>query len=470
MVFSSILFLFFFMPLFMLAYFLVPFKFKNFVLLIFSLFFYAWGEPIYITLMIFSSVVDYCNGRLIQKFDKRIVLKRLFMILSIIINLSLLGFFKYADFAVELVNDILGLSITQPNIALPIGISFFTFQTMSYSIDVYRGNIKPEHNFLTFMTYVCMFPQLIAGPIVRYSTVHTELHKREHSYSNFSTGMFIFLEGLFKKVLIANTMGLLWDTINTSGEISVAAAWLGSIAYTFQIYFDFSGYSDMAKGIGRMLGFTYPDNFNYPFIAKSITDFWRRWHMTLSTWFRDYLYIPLGGNRVSKAKHIRNLMIVWALTGLWHGASLNFVLWGLLFGVILMLEKYVWGKALDKLPALFRHIYAMFIVIFSFTIFVFDDLSALGNYLKIEFFMTSNPLINPQFFDLLVNFGFMLVIAALLSTPISKCIKKYLAGIKSKPGKVLVGIGSFVFYVGLFLVCTAYLVNDTYNPFLYFRF
>lgn len=454
----------------MLAYYLVPFKFKNFILLVFSLFFYAWGEPIYITLMIFSSVVDYCNGRLIQKFHDRIALKRFFMILSVIINLSLLGFFKYADFAVGLVNDIFGLSLTQPEIALPIGISFFTFQTMSYSIDVYRGNIKPEHNFLTFMAYVCMFPQLIAGPIVRYSTVHAELHKREHSYSNFTTGMFIFLEGLFKKVLIANTMGLLWDTIIASGEISVAAAWLGSIAYTFQIYFDFSGYSDMAKGIGRMLGFTYPDNFNYPFIAKSITDFWRRWHMTLSTWFRDYLYIPLGGNRVSKAKHIRNILIVWALTGLWHGASLNFVFWGLYFGIILILEKFIWGKALDKAPALFKHVYTMFTVIISFTIFVFDDLTALGNHLKIEFFMASNPLINEQFYDLLVNFGFMLVVAALLSTPISKPIKKFLASVKNKPGKVLVGVGSFVFYVGLFLVCTAYLVNDTYNPFLYFRF
>ena len=454
----------------MLAYFLVPFKFKNFILLVFSLFFYAWGEPIYITLMVFSSVVDYCNGRLIQKFHDKVAIKRCFMILSIIINLSLLGFFKYADFAVGLVNDIFGLSLTQPGIALPIGISFFTFQTMSYSIDVYRGDIEPEHNFATFMAYVCMFPQLIAGPIVRYSTVHAELHKREHSYSNFTTGMFIFLEGLFKKVLIANTMGLLWDTIIASGEISVAAAWLGSIAYTFQIYFDFSGYSDMAKGIGRMLGFTYPDNFNYPFIAKSITDFWRRWHMTLSTWFRDYLYIPLGGNRVSKPKHIRNILIVWALTGLWHGASLNFVFWGLYFGILLILEKFIWGKTLDKLPALFRHIYTMFIVIISFTIFVFDDLTALGNHLKIEFFMTSNPLINAQFMDLLVNFGFMLVVAAILSTPISKPIKKFLAGVKNTPGKILVGLGSFVFYVGLFLVCTAYLVNDTYNPFLYFRF
>lgn len=470
MVFSSILFLFFFLPIFFLAYYIVPFKVKNYVLLIFSLFFYAWGEPIYITLMVFSSVVDYFNGRFITKFHDRIVLKRFFMVLSIIINLSLLGFFKYADFAVSLVNDIFGLSLTQPNIALPIGISFFTFQTMSYSIDVYRGNIKPEHNFFTFMTYVCMFPQLIAGPIVRYSTVHAELHKREHSYSNFTTGMFIFLEGLFKKVLIANTMGLLWDTINASGEISVAAAWLGSLAYTFQIYFDFSGYSDMAKGIGRMLGFTYPDNFNYPFIAKSITDFWRRWHMTLSTWFRDYLYIPLGGNRVSKAKHIRNLLIVWALTGLWHGASLNFVLWGLLFGIVLILEKYVWGKWLDKSFTVFKHIYTMLIVIFSFTIFVFDDLGALGDYLKIEFFMTSNPLINAECIDLLVNYGFMLVVAAILSTPISKPIKKYLSGVKSMPAKIAVGAGSFVFYVGLFIICTAYLVNDTYNPFLYFRF
>lgn len=454
----------------MLLYFAVPFRFKNFILLVFSLFFYAWGEPIYILLMVFSSIVDYCNGLLIEKFRGRKYLKHVFLIVSVVINLSMLGFFKYADFAVKSVNTIFHMNFNLPGIALPIGISFFTFQTMSYSIDVYRNEVKPEHNFLTFMTYVCMFPQLIAGPIVRYSTVSEELHKRDINIKNFCSGMMIFLEGLFKKVLIANSMGLLWDTVNASNDMAVMSAWVAAIAYTFQIYFDFSGYSDMAKGIGRMIGFTYPDNFNYPLIADSITDFWRRWHITLSIWFRDYLYIPLGGNRVSRIKHIRNLLIVWALTGLWHGAALNFILWGLFYGVILIIEKFLLGKHIEKWPKLLRHIYSLFIIVFGFTIFVFDDMSAFASFIKIQFFAAGHSLVNAEFFNILINFGFMFVIAAIFATPISKPVKKWLAGLKSSSAKMTAAVFSTAVYTALFLISVAYLVNDSYNPFLYFRF
>lgn len=454
----------------MLLYFAVPFRFKNFVLLVFSLFFYAWGEPIYILLMVFSSIVDYCNGLLIEKFRYRKGLKHVFLIVSIIVNLSMLGFFKYADFAVKSVNTIFHMNFNLPGIALPIGISFFTFQTMSYSIDVYRNEVKPEHNFLTFMTYVCMFPQLIAGPIVRYSTVSEELHKRDINIKNFCKGMMIFLEGLFKKVLIANSMGLLWDTVNASNDMAVMSAWVAAIAYTFQIYFDFSGYSDMAKGIGRMIGFTYPDNFNYPLIADSITDFWRRWHMTLSIWFRDYLYIPLGGNRVSRVKHIRNLLIVWALTGLWHGAALNFILWGLFYGVILIIEKFLIGKYIEKMPKILRHIYSLFIIVFGFTIFVFDDISRFASFIKIQFFASGHSLVNAEFFNILINFGFMFIMAAVFATPVSKKVKKLLAGLRSSSAKMTAAILSTAVYTVLFLICVAYLVNDSYNPFLYFRF
>ena len=471
MVFSSLLFLFLFFPVFLICYFIAPAKFRNMVLCIFSLIFYAWGEPIYIVLMIFSSVVDYFNGRLIEKYESQKI-RRLVLIESIIVNLGLLGFFKYTDFLITSVNNIFGLSIDTLGIALPIGISFFTFQTMSYTIDCYRGEVKPENNFFTFMTYVCMFPQLIAGPIVRYETVSKELHGRTITYDKFCQGLFRFMQGLFKKVLIANNMGLLWSTV-TGGDysdISVATAWLASLAYTFQIYFDFSGYSDMAIGIGKMLGFTYPENFNYPLISKSVTDFWRRWHMTLSTWFRDYVYIPLGGNRVKVPRHLLNLMIVWGLTGLWHGASVNFIMWGLYYGILLIFEKYIWGRYLEKAPAFFKHVYALFIIVFGFTIFVFDDISKFWPYASILFFGSGNQLINSGFFDVLINHGIILIFAAVLSTPVYQSLKLKLAGLNSKKSKITTAICGFVFYTGLFAITVSYLVNDSYNPFLYFRF
>jgi len=457
MIFSSLLFLFIFMPIFLGIYYLVPFKFKNFILLVFSLLFYSWGEPIYITLLIFSSIVDYFNGILITKYEGNRKRQRIFLILSIIVNLSLLGVFKYSNFIVDNLN-LFGFNIDIPNIALPLGISFFTFQTMSYSMDVYMGTVKAEKNFLNFMTYVSMFPQLVAGPIVRYEEVGKELHKRTINFDGFCKGLFKFLTGLFKKVLIANNVGLLFSMISSNPNISLASAWLGIIAYSLQIYFDFSGYSDMAVGLGRMLGFSYPENFNYPYIAKSITDFWRRWHMTLSTWFKDYVYFPLGGSRCSKAKNIRNLLIVWMLTGIWHGANWNFVIWGLYFGVILILEKTLLKKFLSKLPAFFQHMYAIFLIIIGWLIFAFDNMTNLINYSR-KMFVNSN-IIGNDFFFYFRNYFVFIIFGILFSIPIVKKIKL------NKFWSVFLVIT----YLLLFIICIAMLVSDSYNPFLYFRF
>jgi len=457
MVFSSIPFLFFFLPIFLIIYYIIPFKFKNFILLLFSLIFYAWGEPVYIVLMVFSSIVDYTNGRLIEKYPNK---KKIFMILSVIINLSLLGFFKYSGFLIDNINNLLNLNIKPLNLSLPIGISFFTFQTMSYSIDVYKGTVKAEKNFLNFMTYVSMFPQLIAGPIVRYEDVANELSKRNIDWISFKDGLFRFLQGLFKKVLIANSVGLLFTTITNMdySDISVLTSWLAIIAFSFQIYFDFSGYSDMAIGIGKMLGFNYPENFNYPFIAKNITDFWRRWHMSLSVWFKDYVYIPLGGNR----KHqLRNILIVWGLTGLWHGASWNFIFWGIYFGILLILEKYVLKKYLDKLPNILKHIITIFLVIISFYIFAFDNTNLLLSFGKILFGMSGNKFIDYNFIFYFSNYLIILIIAGILSTPIYQIIKE-----RMEKRWIIMSI----IYIILFIITVAFLVSDTYNPFLYFRF
>lgn len=471
------------MPVFLACYFLVPKKLKNFILCIFSLAFYAWGEPVYILLMIFSSVLDYTNGRIIEKTNSSKI-KKLILVESIVVNLGLLGFFKYTDFTINTINKISGSNFSLLEIALPIGISFFTFQTMSYTIDVYRGTVNAEHNFLNFMTYVCMFPQLIAGPIVRYETVSKELHVRTITYDKFCQGFFRFMQGLFKKVLIANNMGLLFSTVTGQdysniimnySDISVAAAWLAAIAYTLQIYFDFSGYSDMAIGIGKMLGFTYPENFNYPLISKSVTEFWRRWHISLSSFFRDYVYIPLGGNRVKVPRHILNLMIVWALTGLWHGASFNFIIWGIYYGILLILEKYIWGKYLEKLPCIIRHIYAVFIIVFGFTIFVFDDIGIFASFIKIMFFASGNALTNTGFWNTLINHGVILIFAVILSTPIYKFLCNKINALRSaakstKAVDITHAVIAAFFYIALFAVTVAYLVNDSYNPFLYFRF
>ena len=463
MIFSSIPFLFFFFPLFILLYFTLPFKYKNYILLLFSLIFYAWGEPIYILLMIFSSIVDFINGKNIEKYKDDNKKKKIYLIISIIINISLLGFFKYADFFIKVINNILNLDIPLLKLGLPIGISFFTFQTMSYSIDVYRGDVKAEKDFLTFMTYVCMFPQLIAGPIVRYETVSSELHKRDINFKKFADGFTRFLRGLFKKVLIANNIGLLFTLITSSevNDISIMTGVLAIVSYAFQIYFDFSGYSDMAIGMGNMCGFTFLENFNYPYISKSITEFWRRWHISLSSWFKDYVYIPLGGSRVNILKNIRNILIVWILTGFWHGASWNFIFWGLYYGILLLLEKFVLKKYIDKLPDFVKHIYTIILVFIGWMIFAFDDSKYLFGFIKA---LTSNKFVDSAFLYYFKNYFLILVIATLFSLPVYPKVKEKMNN------TIFTSLLSISIYVILFIVTLSYLVSDTYNPFLYFRF
>lgn len=463
MIFSSIPFLFFFFPLFILLYFTLPFKYKNYILLLFSLIFYAWGEPIYILLMIFSSIVDFINGKNIEKYKDDNKKKKIFLIISIIINISLLGFFKYADFFIKVINNILNLDIPLLNLGLPIGISFFTFQTMSYSIDVYRGDVKAEKDFLTFMTYVCMFPQLIAGPIVRYETVSNELHKRDINFKKFADGFTRFLRGLFKKVLIANNIGLLFTLITSSevNELSIMTGILAIASYAFQIYFDFSGYSDMAIGMGNMCGFTFLENFNYPYISKSITEFWRRWHISLSSWFKDYVYIPLGGSRVNILKNIRNILVVWILTGFWHGASWNFIFWGLYYGILLLLEKFVLKKYIDKLPDFVKHIYTIILVFIGWMIFAFDDSKYLFEFIKA---LTSNKFVDSAFLYYFKNYFLILVIATVFSLPVYPKVKEKMNN------TIFTSLLSISIYVILFIITLSYLVSDTYNPFLYFRF
>ncbi|MDD6387983.1 MAG: MBOAT family protein [Bacilli bacterium] len=463
MIFSSIPFLFFFFPLFILLYFTLPFKYKNYILLLFSLIFYAWGEPIYILLMIFSSIVDFINGKNIEKYKDDNKKKKIYLIISIIINISLLGFFKYADFFIKVINNILYLDIPLLNLGLPIGISFFTFQTMSYSIDVYRGDVKAEKDFLTFMTYVCMFPQLIAGPIVRYETVSSELHKRDINFKKFADGFTRFLRGLFKKVLIANNIGLLFTLITSSevNDISIMTGVLAIVSYAFQIYFDFSGYSDMAIGIGNMCGFTFLENFNYPYISKSITEFWRRWHISLSSWFKDYVYIPLGGSRVNILKNIRNILIVWILTGFWHGASWNFIFWGLYYGILLLLEKFVLKKYIDKLPDFVKHMYTIILVFIGWMIFAFDDSKYLFGFIKA---LTSNKFVDSAFLYYFKNYFLILVVATVFSLPVYPKVKEKMNN------TIFTSLLSTSIYVILFIITLSYLVSDTYNPFLYFRF
>lgn len=459
MVFSSIPFLFFFLPIVLICYYLVPFKLKNYVLLVFSLIFYAWGEPVYIILMIFSCLLNYFYALYHDKVKNR----KLLFILCIVANLLILGFFKYADFLIDIINSIFRLNINPLKLALPIGISFFTFQTMSYSIDVYRSSVVPERNFFYFTTYVSMFPQLIAGPIVRYETISKELYKRDINFNNFSDGLLRFMQGLFKKVLIANNIGYLWTTLSSMESLSIASAWLGIIAYTFQIYFDFSAYSDMAIGMGKMLGFNYLDNFNYPYISKSVTEFWRRWHISLSSWFKDYVYIPLGGSKCSRIKHIRNILIVWCLTGIWHGASYNFMLWGLYYGIILIIEKFFLKGFLSKLPNTLKHIYTMLVVIIGWLIFASTDLSMFSVYFSNMFNIFKYPFIDETFMFYFKSYFIIIVISTLLSMPIYQNIKKKL----NSRGWMII---SLILYLVFFFITVSYLVSDSYNPFLYFRF
>ena len=472
MVFSSIPFLFFFFPLFLLLYYIVPLKAKNIVLLIFSLIFYSWGEPVYIFLMIFTSLVNYFSGIILEKKENQ-SLRKAILIVCIVINLGLLGFFKYTNFFIEGFSLFAAKKPQLLDIALPIGISFYTFQNLSYSIDVYRNSYKAEKNLLTYMAYITMFPQLIAGPIVRFSTVREELHQRQINFSRVSRGVMRFLVGLFKKVLVADSIAVLWDSIRQQGlddGVSVVAAWLGAAAFTLQLYFDFSAYSDMAIGMGEMLGFRFLENFNYPLSAVSVTDFWRRWHISLSSWFRDYVYIPLGGNRRSKSRNILNILIVWALTGFWHGAAWNFILWGVYYGILLILEKNVWGRFIEKAPKLVGHLYTLFIVVFGFTIFYFDNTSQLFSYIKLMFGATSTAFVDSSIIYYLSNFAPVLIVACVFAAPLAKVISRKLLNSQNVTLKNLSRAACAVVFVGLFALSVAYIVNSSYSPFLYFRF
>ena len=461
MVFSSLLFLFIFLPIFLTIYFILPKNFRNIILFLGSLVFYAWGEPIYVSIMIFSTVLDYTCGRIIDHFREHKLIPKLGLGLSLLGNLGMLGFFKYADFFIENTNNLLGTHWDLLRIALPIGISFYTFQTMSYTIDLYRGNIKVQKNIIAFGAYVVMFPQLIAGPIVTYSNVEKEINQRTITFEDFGEGAIRFIEGLGKKVLIANNIGLLWDQILSTpiSELSIISAWLGAIAFGLQLYFDFSGYSDMAIGLGRMLGFYFPENFNYPYMAKSVSEFWRRWHMTLTGWFREYVYIPLGGNRVSKPRFYLNIFIVWFLTGFWHGAGWNFIIWGLFFAVLMIIERGFLLRYLEKLPSLISRFYLLFVVAVSWVLFAHNSLGEALAYLKVMFGLDAHPLVNTSSLYALTNFYVLLIIGVLFSTPLMNKLKYHL-------NEWII----FVFYSAVLFLSTAYLVDATFNPFLYFRF
>lgn len=473
MVFSSLLFLFRFLPAVLLVYYIVPRSLRNFVLLLFSLVFYAWGEPVYIFLMLVSILISYAGGILIEWFLRKQKRKsaRAVLIASCIAGLSLLAFFKYADFAVETVNSLTGAGLAVLQVALPVGISFYTFQILSYNIDVYRGEAAVQRNLISFGAYVTMFPQLIAGPIVQYKTIDEQLRTRRETAGQFAEGIHRFMIGLGKKVLIANNAGALWESIQAFeyAEVPVMTAWIGLAAYTFQIYFDFSAYSDMAIGLGHMFGFCFLENFNYPYLSKSITEFWRRWHISLGTWFREYVYIPLGGNRGSRWQHIRNILIVWLLTGIWHGASWNFLIWGIYYGVLLLAEKFLFGKYLKKLPVVLQHIYCMFFVMLGWHLFVFDDMGQGMGFLKSLFGLYGQGFLNRGTVYLLYNNAVLLILCILGSTRLPQNLGKRISAELAEK-EILLTVVQNVFYIGIFLLSVAWLVDATYNPFLYFRF
>ncbi len=470
MVFSSLEFLLMFLTVTLLVYFVVPMKLRNIVLLAVSLIFYGWGEPVYVFLMIFTITVDYVFGLLVERGLKRENKKfaKNSMIAAIVINLVILGFFKYYDFFISNLKLIPIFSGLQPlGLDLPIGISFYTFQALSYVIDVYRMDTGAQHSIAAFGAYVTLYPQLIAGPIVRYKDVDDQLTEREHSVSLFASGVRTFIAGMGKKILLANMAGQLWETLKLtpSDSRTVAGAWFGIILYTFQIYFDFSGYSDMAIGLGKMIGFKFLENFDYPYIAKSITDFWRRWHISLSTWFREYVYIPLGGNRRGKSRQIFNLLVVWFLTGFWHGASWNYILWGLYYFLLLMVEKLFLLDKLKKAPTFISHIYTIFFVIIGWLLFVFEDLGAgmiwLGNMfgVGVDTFMSRSDI-----WQIVRNLPFLLILAV-ASTPLPKKIYNKITS-SSSAAMTAASVGG----IFVLLICMAYLVDSSFNPFLYFRF
>ena len=467
MVFSTPVFLFYFLVLTLLVYYLVPRKFRNLVLLCSSLWFYYWGERSYTVIMLLSTAIDFTHGMLVEHFKGKGKLKyaKLAVASSMFFNLALLFFFKYWDF---LAGSLQAMGLTfMPvlGIHLPIGISFYTFQTMSYTIDVYRGDTRAQRSIINFGTFVTLFPQLIAGPIIKYKDLGDQIDERTCSADKFASGVRMFMVGLGKKLLIANNVGMLWEAYKAMApeELTVAGAWLGVLAFTFQIYFDFSGYSDMAVGLGRMLGFEFLPNFNYPYISKSITEFWRRWHISLSTWFREYLYIPLGGNRCSKPRWVFNLFVVWAATGIWHGASWNYLIWGLYFFVLLMLEKFFLLKALDQAPALVGHVYTLFFVLVSWAIFGLEDFTQMTAYLRVMFGLAGAPLIDGALGYYLTSYLPILCVAAVASTPLAAGAFRKLPALPAKAAEAALIVAGLV-------VCTAYLVDGTYNPFLYFRF
>lgn len=468
MVFSSLTFLFVFLPVTLVLYYMAPRRIRNAVLLLASLVFYAWGEPLYIGIMVFSTVFDYANGLLIHHFRGRKGLARTIFIGSIFVNLGVLGFFKYIGFLVDNLNLLFGFQLEASELPLPIGISFYTFQTMSYVIDIYRDKVPVQKNLISFGAYVTMFPQLVAGPIVKYGDIAKQLACRTVTMARFGEGAELFLRGLAKKVLLANNIGLLWTSVKAvpAGELTIASAWLGIIAFTFQIYFDFSGYSDMARGLGKMLGFDFLKNFNYPYMSVSITEFWRRWHISLGTWFREYVYIPLGGNRAGIRNQTRNLLVVWFLTGFWHGASWNFILWGLYFGFLIWMEKWFVLGWLSRLPSFIGHIYTLFAVIIGWVLFEFEQISAAAAYWGAMFGFGGQGFYNADtLYDLSTNVV-MLLVLSLCATPYPK---KALLLFRQKSGMggaiVVCGL-----YIVMFFMSTAFLVNETYNPFLYFRF
>ena len=464
MVFSSLTFLFIYFPITLVVMKLSPLKYRNFCLLVLSLLFYSYGEPKYIIIMLVSCIVDYFNGYMVDKYrDNKRIAKR-FVIFSIVFNLGLLGFFKYYDFLVSILNSI-GINIFSPlNISLPIGISFYTFQTMSYPIDVYRNDAKVQKNLVNFSCYVTMFFQLIAGPIVRYKDIAAQLDHRIENENGFYNGIKRFVCGLAKKVILANNMGLIFEQINSlnNENISLLLAWLGIICFALQIYFDFSGYSDMAIGLASMFGFDLLENFNYPYIASSITDFWRRWHISLSSWFRDYVYIPLGGNRKGLYRQCINIMIVWLLTGLWHGASFNFILWGLYYGLILIFEKVIGLKILKRIPAVFRHIYALALILIGWVIFNFTDFDMMINYFGLMF---NNPVIIDNISLYFIRDNIVLIIISIIA-----CLPVRLSRLNpfviNKKFEYLMPL----IILGTLIICVAFICESSYNPFLYFRF
>lgn len=473
MIFSSLLFLFRFLPAVLVVYYIVPPGLRNLVLLLFSLLFYAWGEPVYILLMIVSILVSYTGGIIVdsQKQRGNHGAAKTALIISSAVSLSLLGFFKYADFAIGTVNALTGMDFGLLHLALPIGISFYTFQTMSYTIDVYRGEAQVQKNLISFGAYVTMFPQLIAGPIVTYKTIDKQLRSRKETSEQFAVGIHRFMIGLGKKVLLANNAGALWNVIQgmTYEQLPVLTAWMGLAAYTFQLYFDFSAYSDMAIGLGHMFGFRFLENFNYPYISKSITEFWRRWHISLGTWFRDYVYIPLGGNRAGTLRHIRNIFVVWLLTGFWHGADWNFVIWGVYYGVLLLIEKFFLGKYLKKLPSVFQHIYCMFFVMIGWNLFVFDDMGQGLGFMRALFGGYGQGLFDRETVYLLYNNMILLAILLVGSTQLPKKVGERLCRALAGCDAAVIVVKN-VFYAAIFLLSVAWLVDASFNPFLYFRF